>query len=286
MDTTLCEVPSAERAEECAVILEASGIANRLQETPGGWAVVVAARDVARARQALAAYEEENRPRPAPQAAMAEYGRNWAGLGVAALMILGHALTGGREAGSPWFGRGSASAELILKGEVWRAVTALTLHADPVHVLSNAVAGALLITGVVWRVGPGIGLWLVLLAGAGGNVLTAILSGARHISVGASTATFGAVGILAALQVAARRRRPWERRATLVAVGAGLALLAMLGTAPGTDILAHASGLLMGGALGTGAALVLRAPPRRSLQWVLSAAAAAAVLGCWTLALA
>jgi hypothetical protein len=44
-------------------------------------------------------------------------------------------LTGPREPGAIWFDRGSASAQQILAGEVWRTVTALTLHADLAHVV-------------------------------------------------------------------------------------------------------------------------------------------------------
>ena len=125
----------------------------------------------------------------------------------------------------------------------------------------------------------------MLLAGAGGNMLTALAYGSRHVAVGASTATFGAVGILAALQFVARRRRPWARRTAWVAIGAGLALLAMLGTGAGTDILAHFFGLLVGGVLGVATGLALHRPPERFVQWVLSIAAAAFVVVCWGLAL-
>jgi membrane associated rhomboid family serine protease len=285
-DTAVCVMPSAQRAEECAVVLEAIGIGYRLEESDGGWVVMVAAEDAARATRALAAYDEENRPRPPGQAPPAGYGRTWVGVAAMLALVAFFAVTGPRDAGSVWFDRGSASAERILGGEVWRTVTALTLHADPVHVLSNAVMGAVVITAVGWWVGPGVGIWLVLLAGAAGNALTALAYGAHHVSVGASTATFGAVGILAALQFAARRRRPWTRRRAWVAIGAGLALLGMLGTSPGTDVPAHLFGLLAGGALGVGAALALRRPPQRTVQWSLALAAAASVAGSWWLALA
>src|SRR2546430_9329762 len=53
----------------------------------------------------------------------------------------------------------------MMAGEWWRAVTALTLHADAPHLLGNALASALLVTAVCQQLGPGVGLWLVLLAG-------------------------------------------------------------------------------------------------------------------------
>jgi membrane associated rhomboid family serine protease len=85
-------------------------------------------------------------------------------------------------------------------------VTALTLHADLAHVLSNALACLVFVTAVAWWLGPGVGTWLVLLAGAGGNALTALVHGPASVSGGASTAIFGALGILAARQSVARRR--------------------------------------------------------------------------------
>lgn len=286
LDTTACVTPSAQRAEEYTVVLEAIGIGHRVEETDAGWAVMVAAGDAARATRALAAYDEENRPRPAGEVPPAEHGRSWVGAVAAALLVGFFVVTGPREGRSVWFARGSASAEQIAKGEVWRTVTALTLHADPVHLVGNAAACVLFVTAVGQWVGPGLGIWLVLLAGAMGNALTALAHGSLHVSVGASTATFGAVGILAARQFIARRQRPWARRTGWVVVGASLALLGLLGTGAGADILAHLFGLLVGGALGAGAALALRRPPRPSVQWSLALAAAAFVAGSWWLALA
>lgn len=286
LDTAVCVVPSEERAGEYAVVLAASGIDYRLVETSAGWALTVSARDTARAKDALTAYDEENRKAASAEAPPPEYGRTWIGA-VAAVLLLGFfAVTGPRGEGGVWFQRGSASAQQILEGQVWRTVTALTLHADPVHVLGNAVACVILVTAVGWWLGPGVGIWLVLVAGAGGNALTALASGARHVSVGASTATFGAVGILAARQFAARRRGWWARRARWVVVAASLALLGMLGTGERADILAHLFGLLVGGALGIGAALAVRRAPGPSVQWPLGLAAAATVVASWWVALA
>src|SRR2546422_4485816 len=71
----------------------------------------------------------------------------------------------------------------IVAGEWWRTVTALTLHADVPHLLGNAVASVVLVGAVSRELGPGLGLWLLVLAGAGGNALTAVAHGARYDSV-------------------------------------------------------------------------------------------------------
>lgn len=189
-------------------------------------------------------------------------------------------------AGSPWFERGAASAQRIMGGEPWRAVTALTLHVDAVHVAGNAVATAALLPPIVERLGAGWGLWLPLLAGTAGNLLAALVYDPRHVAVGASTATFGAIGILAALRLFAtspRARRRWKPWVVPVAC---LVLLAFLGAGRDADVLAHGLGLLSGGALGFAASSAPRRVLGPSLQWPLVALAVLAVIGCWRLALA
>jgi len=128
-------------------------------------------------------------------------------------------------------------------------------------VIGNAGASVVLVGAVSHQLGPGVGLCVLLLAGAGGNALTAVAHGTHHASVGASTAIFGAIGILAATRVVSRGRRPAARKLWMV-VAASLALLALLGTSPGSDLLAHLFGLLLGGALGLAAALALPRPLR------------------------
>ena len=110
-----------------------------------------------------------------------------------------------------------------------------------------------------WTLGPGVGLRLLLLAGAGLEevVVTAAVHGGDHVSVGASTATFGAIGILAALRIIGGRAREGGRKSWVV-IAASLALLALVGTGPHADLLAHLFGFLLGGGLGLIAALTIR----------------------------
>src|SRR5204863_362939 len=122
----------------------------------------------------------------------------------------------GRSPRSIRFERGGADAERIVAGEWWRTVTALTLHADAPHVIGNAGASAVLVGAVGHQLGPGVGLCVLLLAGAGGNALTAAAHGTHHDSVGASTAMFGAIGILGATRVVSRGRRRAARTSWMV----------------------------------------------------------------------
>jgi rhomboid protease GluP len=268
------------QADEWAVVLASAGIPHWLRHRLDGWALLVAPDDAAVALQTLAAYDQESAGAPATETAL-ERPFTIVGLVVALLLVGFFAITGPRDGRSAWFERGSADAARVMAGEWWRTVTALTLHADAPHVAGNAVALAVLMTAVCWRLGPGVGAWLLLLAGAGGNALTAAVHREHHVSVGASTAVFAAIGILAALQIVARARGAPGARKAWVVVAAGLALLALLGTGPHADLLAHAFGLLLGGALGLLTAFALRRPPSAWIQWPLAIAAGTAVLGAW-----
>jgi len=264
--------------DEPSLVLAAAGIAHRVARVGVEWHLGVDANDLDRAHGALEAYDRE-RPRDAVREP--DGGRSYVGVIVAVLLVAFYVVSGPTDPATRWSRAGSASAERILHGEPWRTVTALTLHADPAHVAGNAVACAVFVTAVARVLGPGVGVALVLLAGAGGNALNAVLHGAHHDSVGASTAVFGAIGLLGGL---AFRRRRGERRAWLP-IGASLGLLAMLGVGERADLLAHLFGLLVGGALGVAAAVALVRRPGRGVQRALAVAALAAIAGCWALAL-
>lgn len=275
------------QADEWAVVLAAGSIPHRLRLRLDGWALIVAAGDAEAAREALDAYDRENSADTVDVGAdipVPVRGAAAVGVAVGLLLIGFFAVTGTRANGSVWFERGDASAERIVAGEWWRTVTALTLHADAPHVLGNAAASVVLLGAVSQQLGPGVGLWLLLLAGAGGNALTAVAHGAHHNSVGASTAMFGAIGILAATRVMSRERRPAARKLWTV-VAASLALLALLGTSPDADLLAHLFGLLLGGVLGLVTACALSRPLRPSAQWTLAVAVLVLVVGAWLRAL-
>jgi membrane associated rhomboid family serine protease len=265
---------------EWGVVLEAAGVPARIERRTDGWALVVAAADVARGRRALDEYWAE--ALPAGAAPSFEWGPTRAGLVQAAVLLAAWPFTGFRGDGRAAFLAGEAASARIVDGEVWRAVTALTLHADATHLAGNVVAMGILGTAVCRLLGPGLGSAAILASGVAGNLLNAWLRGAGHVSVGASTAIFGAVGILAGMALV--RAQPGRGRAW-APVAAGLALLALLGTGERADLAAHAFGFMMGLGNGMAAALVLEVPPSRPVQWVLAAASAGVVAGAWLLAL-
>jgi membrane associated rhomboid family serine protease len=272
-------------AEGWALVLASAGVSSRIESTRGTWELWVAEEDVARAREQLDAYDRENVVRPVkPAPPVAEYGPSYGGYVVAAALLAFFGLTGPFAAGNAWHAAGAADSAAVLGGEPWRVVTALTLHSDAAHVLANAVSAAVFVTLVFRGLGPGVGGALVLVSGAAGNLLNAWLQDAGHVSVGASTALFGAIGILCGLQFARIRFIRLRRRGAWLPLAAGLGLLAMLGTAgERTDVSAHALGLLCGLPLGALASLLPR-PAAWPVQLALALASLAVLRWAWALA--
>jgi membrane associated rhomboid family serine protease len=278
---SLAVARSQRQAEELVLVLQSQGLAASARRAHEGWQVETPAADLERARRLLATWEVENRRAPEPEPERLPP-FPWLAMGALSAGLLGFfALTGPRDAGSDWFAAGSARASLILSGQWWRAITALTLHADASHVLGNVVAATLFGGAVCQRFGTGGGLALLIASGSLGNLANALLHGTGHSSVGASTAIFAAVGALAA-DALVRRRAP--RGGRLAPLAAGLGILAMLGTSEEADLWAHFFGLMAGLALGLAAARLLPRPPGAAWQALAGALSAAAVGGAWLLA--
>jgi len=233
--------------------------------------------DEAEAASALEAHEAERAETRAP---LPEFGPSGAGWVFAAFVLAVYVATGPRDEQVVWFAKGSADAARILRGEWFRVVTALSLHADLSHVLGNAIVGGLLLSALARRIGTAAAAWIALVSGATGNALTAMVARHGYVSVGASTSVFGVLAAVAAVQALTRRR------AAAVALGAGAALLGFLGTGQNADLLAHLFGFGAGAvaAFATGR-LVQRPPPRSVWQPVLAAAALAVVAVAWWFAL-
>jgi len=206
--------------------------------------------------------------------------QSWLGPLVAVALFGGYLFTGPVDAQNGWFEPGAALSGQILAGQVYRTVTALTLHAHFAHVFGNAVVAFVLLGAVGQALGPGVASLLTLLAGASGNWATALWYGPGHASIGASTAIFGALGLLTA-PGSWRRTSRWP---AWVAVGASLALLGMLGSSRESYVVAHLFGWLAGATFGL---LAGRFAPIRSpiVQAVTGALTAATLVAAWVLAL-
>ena len=185
-----------------------------------------------------------------------------------------------------WVAIGTAQAAKILDGQWWRLDTALTLHADWAHLSSNLAIGGIFVIFLCRELGSGLAWSLLLSAGVLGNLVNAWVQDPSHSSMGASTAVFGAVGILAALSLVRYRHQLQHRWP--VPVAAALALLAILGTeGKNTDLGAHLFGFVYGSFLGliTEYLIGRRGRPGPVLNALLALMSVATVVGAWWAAL-
>jgi len=252
------------------------------------FALCVEPASAAEVAEELERFEAERTDSPAPAAA-----ETTAGFSTISLFVCGWILGGlyAVEVAGPqwWTERGTASSRAIMGGEWWRTFTALTLHADLGHLGANLAAGLVYAAFLLPILGSGWTWLFIVLAGAAGNWLNAWgHRDVEHLSIGASTAVFAALGILVAAQCAMRTLalRQVRAREFLLPVGAGLGLLAYLGVGDQqTDYMAHFFGLLAGapfGAAGVWLRLGTRTP--RWAQAVLAWSAAGLMALCWRLA--
>ena len=277
------------QAGDWALVLAAAGIGYRLDEREGRFVLVVDASDAPAAETALAGFDAEGPVKPDPPAP--DTGASALGvlsaIGLCAMFFVAGpwGQAGQSTSGSRWFEAGAASAERIASGQWWRALTALTLHADLLHLAGNVVAALIFVAAVGRWLGGGLGALVILAAAGTANLLTAAVHRTAFVSVGASTATFAALGLCAGLQVVRRLRGGARRKYAWVPLGAGLGLYAMLGVGPGADTYAHLFGLGLGAAIGSAAALGNVRAPRTTVQVLLGAAALAVMAASWGLAL-
>jgi membrane associated rhomboid family serine protease len=284
----------AGRVREWALVLQAMGIPHEVAPAGAETALLVRPEDQARAREELELYERENRAWPAPEELPEVLTE--AALGVVlwclALFLVFFAERN-QFFGLDWWGAGKLLAAEVRGGEWWRVLTALSLHDDLVHLASNMLFGALFVGIACQVMGTGLALFTVVAVGALGNLANAWLRGADFSAIGASTAVFGALGILGGYRAVHRARSAHRarRRRALVPLLACVFLLGAYGTGesePGAriDVLGHALGFAAGlaagalyGRLGSGVA------PGERGQLFFGAAALGALAAAWWLAL-
>ncbi len=280
---------------EFSLVLEAKGIEHEMLESgaPGNDAPAGAGTCVLTVVPSLAtqAYDELDRyaaersaPRPRPMV------QPFTGAAVGAvgyaLVLLATAYCAGISLfGADWLSLGALDAGA--GREWWRAVTALTLHLDQEHLLGNLLFGVAAGVAAGRLLGPGVAWLSILGAAVSANIAEMLIAPSDHRAVGASTAVFAALGLLAGLawrQSLTSRERLWYRWAPLIA---GICLLTLLGAGTAhVDVLGHALGFLFG--IGVGWVYARAGIPRnrgRRLQAAAGLGAALAVGVAWALAL-
>jgi membrane associated rhomboid family serine protease len=279
--TAVTRLLDPEAASERALVLQALGIDHAIVELDGRHVVAVATEDGPRARAEIDKYDRENPPRHVEREASPplSWGIAAAAVYAAVLAVFWHGAA---------YAAGRADAGRIREGEVWRAITALTLHADLPHIAGNLVFGSIFGVMLAESVGYGVAWLGFVLTGAIGNVANAFVQAPSHLSVGASTGIFGMLGMQVAYD-AVRRRRVHQgpvRRWAPFFVGAGM--LAWLGGGrPGepVDVGAHVLGFAAGAGLGALLALpVLQVRRTAAVQGAIGTIAIFLVATAWYIA--
>jgi rhomboid protease GluP len=299
MSAAVIEVFRATRRPDCderAFVLAAIGISSTIHFDGLQFVLEVDAAEAARAAMQLGQYELERRPAPPPPPPPPHYPYAWVGciVYVVTLVAIGLVVSNGL-----WrldaFDIGAMDAGRVQGGQWWRAWTALTLHLDGAHLAANVAAGVWFCYLAAAQIGSG-SAWLLIVTGAAcANLLEALFGPPTHLSVGASTAVFTALGLLAAhsWRLRSSYTQRWAVRwAPLVG---GVVLLGWFGSGGGEDpnavtqidIVAHAVGFVVGCMLG---ALAAQPRARQALarvpQWLSGMAALASIAIAWGFALA
>lgn len=297
VDPRLPETPRKREAEEWALVLQAEGLTvavvrggtDARGERDRPWTVAVPPEAVERAAASLAAWKAERALPPPPEEPALVFtlpSPNEVALSLASASLLVAFHLGLERAGrlGDFIDRGENQAALVLTGEVHRCLTALTLHADLAHAAGNALFGTVFLAALAGRLGLGLALACFVATGAVGNLADALYHRAAHSTVGASTGVFGLVGVLTGLAAWRRHARGTRGRGAWVALGAGLALVAMLGGAgPKVALAAHLFGLGTGALAGVALAypLALRPRPGTTAQLAAVLASVAALALAW-----
>ena len=264
------------------LVLSARGIESRVTYEAGRWQLLVAADDLLDANRELVAFDRENVPSP-PVAMPTVIDNGYVGVAayLAAIWLVMYC-DANAAFGWDWHGSGRLQAGAVASGELWRLVTALTLHADIGHIAANSLFGGLFGVLVGRYFGSGLGWLCIVLGGILGNALNVLVRHDDFSSIGASTATFAAVGLTAAFAWRSGyfRRLTWQRG--FAPVFAAIAFFAYTGIGnERTDVVAHVAGLIAGFGLGLGVAKTRLQLAGTRAQRFFAAAAVALVVLAW-----
>jgi len=282
------ESDSKQACSDRSLVLLSLGIPYQIIAGENSIHLMVPTEIAEKAKFELWQYEQENRQQKLPPPRLTPVVQN-AIPGVVAYLIvitLVAILAGEAIFDRNWFASGRVDGVLIRGGEWWRAITALTLHSGVKHYLGNAVFGSFFGYMAGRVLGSGVTWFAVIIAACGANLLNTLLLDSSHRSIGASTAVFAVLGILAGFvwrsQILKQDR--WAYR--IGPIVGGLALLAYTGAGDAnTDVGAHVTGFACGFAVGLVLTSLYRYIPAKKVQQICALSAIALICGAWMLAL-
>lgn len=294
--------PGGERQTlEWLLLLEALDLPHRLLRGPdaNAWRILVPNGCAEEAGRQIRLYERENAgwpppPRPLPAPVQRT---GWSAVWVAGLLVALYWWCGPYDRAVPLLVRAACDAERVQAGEWWRLLTSLGVHADVTHLAANVATTVAFGAAAATALGGGLAWSLALTCGALANLTSVWVGDGPRICFGASTAVFALLGLLAGRRLVQDLRARYPQRPPRQpslwthpllalragqALGAGLCILVLLGTAPASDLEGHFYGFMYGTLGGAGTAFL---PTRRPLpdlvQRLLEMAALALFMAAW-----
>lgn len=282
------ESVSKRACSDRSLVLQSLGIPYQIFANENSVQLLVPADLAEKAKFELWQYEQENRQKKLPPPRLTPVVQNSVPGVIAYLIVitLVAILAGEAIFDRNWFASGRVDGDLIRGGEWWRAITALTLHSGIKHYAGNAVFGAFFGYMAGRVLGSGVTWFAVIIAACGANLLNTFLLDAAHRSIGASTAVFAVLGILAGFVWRGQlmKQDRWAYR--IGPIVGGLALLAYTGTGDAnTDVGAHVTGFACGFVTGLVLTSLYLYIPAKKVQQTCALLAIALISGAWMLAL-
>ncbi len=238
--------PSRRKVVDAALVLTAMNIENHIGRAHREWLLWVPESRQVDAQQQLHAYWLENAPNPIQPVQAPIIDSGWPGVAGYLLVIW---LIPGWQSHTQvdLHSAGALHAAAVVQGEWWRVITALTLHADLAHIVSNSLFGIAFGLFVGRYLGSGVGWLMVLACGGVANLINAWIQPDAFRAIGASTATFACVGLVPAFgwRRGFFRGRGWQRG--FAPIFGAIALLAFTGFgSERVDALGHILGFVAG----------------------------------------
>ena len=285
-------------ARQWSLVLLSRRVPHRVRQGWPGFRLLVPASRQDEALEELRAYLRENPPEPLTLPDFRRGAFSWGELpGVLwslSIVTVFLTMTGAENTLGAlfvdWHGRGGGDTARMASGQWWRAVTALTLHADIAHLMGNVCLGGTFLVLLATEVGLGSAWFLSLAGGVWANLAKVPYQEPGYRFLGSSTAVFSALGVLAGVRLVRLGRSLRWRRALPFA--AGLMILSFLGVgteeeAHKIDLAGHFMGFAAGFVLGLAYAFLELVTERsgRPLSPWLGGAAAAMIIVAWAFAL-